>query len=39
MEVTPPGMVMLVRPEQPEKAPYPMAVTPLGMVTLASGVV
>jgi hypothetical protein len=34
MLVTLPGMVTLVRPLQPEKAPFPMLVTPSGMVTL-----
>ena len=34
MEVTEPGMVMLVRLEQNEKARYPMEVTEPGMVML-----
>ena len=32
MEVTEPGMVMLVRPEHPRKAKPPMEVTESGMV-------
>ena len=34
MLVTLSGIVMLVRPVQPEKARSPMLVTPSGMVTL-----
>ena len=34
MEVTEPGMVMLVRPEHPKKALPPMEVTESGMVML-----
>ena len=38
MEVTELGMVMLVRPEQPENALSPMSVTELGMVMLVKPV-